>query len=173
MHQEGRTRTMTRTMTINGVTYEYHHTAMARGYLCKSQDGLTEDYKGRYGEGKKIHRHTTETTYYHPVEYWIEFCNYKQTYKLCNLCVDAECILKPYIENADLYDIFVDICFFVDENWEAKLTQEEIISKYEEVKKMLVNAQEIADEIDNSKLWIELDSLLGRCIIEQPLSEHF
>lgn len=164
---------MTKTMTINGVTYEYHHTAMAKGYIRKSQDGLTEDYKGHFGEGKKIHRYTSETTSYHPVEYWIETCKYKETYKLCKLCVDVEHILKPYIKNDDLYDIFTDVCIFVDENWETELTQAEINFKYEVVKHLLVKAQEIAEEIGNSKLWIELYDLLGRCMVEQPLPEYF
>ena len=164
---------MTKTMTINGVTYEYHHTAMARGYLCKSQNGLAEDYKGCYGEGKKIHRYTAETTLYHPVEYWIRRNYMLETVNLYILCCDIENVLVKYLENEQIYDIVSDLVCLVDNIMFNDLSCKELISKYRELKGLLNKSKQIADEIDNSKLWIELDNLWGRCVREQPLSGHF
>lgn len=56
---------------INGA--KYHHTATARGYVCK-ECSYSEEYSGRYGNGYIIHvesRHSNRGNRHHVIEYWI------------------------------------------------------------------------------------------------------
>lgn len=53
---------------------KFHHRAMAKGYVSKNGK-WKENYKGRFGEGYKIHIPNCETKYvsrtYHFVDYYI------------------------------------------------------------------------------------------------------
>lgn len=56
---------------INGA--KYHHTATARGYVCKECSYICE-YSGRYGNGYVIHiesRHSNRGNRHHVIEYWL------------------------------------------------------------------------------------------------------
>ena len=56
---------------INGA--KYHHTATARGYICK-ECSYSEEYSGRFGQGYIIHvesRHSNRGNRHHAIEYWL------------------------------------------------------------------------------------------------------
>lgn len=64
---------ITRNVSGNEVTYKYHHTSTARGYVSvKAEDGIEKPYKGRFGEGIKIYKHNRMSNIYCYVEYWIK-----------------------------------------------------------------------------------------------------
>lgn len=48
-----------------------HHTATAKYYLRSSDDGMVEEYSGRFGNGYIIHRQMNSTQY-HLIEYYIK-----------------------------------------------------------------------------------------------------
>lgn len=162
-------------MVIDNVTYEYHHTAMAKGYIRKAQDGLTEDYMGRFGEGKKIHRHTTQTIYYHPIEYWIKVNGCPvETNNLLLVCRNALELLETQPRKAGYSDICLHlhhVC--VTCQVFGGLSRDKLFALYNDVKALLGNAEKIADDSDKFALWLEIDNLWGKCVREQPLSEHF
>ena len=53
--------------------YTYHHTALTRGYLSRKEGSeYSEVYKGRYGEGYKVHVPYYLSTRYHTIVYYIK-----------------------------------------------------------------------------------------------------
>lgn len=46
-------------------------TAYAKGYFPRKREPAIENYKGRYGEGYKVHLPAYNTSRYHIVEYWV------------------------------------------------------------------------------------------------------
>lgn len=56
---------MQKTITHNGKTYVYHHTASRRGYCRMSDIGSIEPYEGRHGRGVIVRngRHNKSTRY--------------------------------------------------------------------------------------------------------------
>lgn len=51
--------------------YYRHHSATTKGYLCSSDDGMVEEYSGRFGNGYIIHRQMNSSKY-HVIEYYIK-----------------------------------------------------------------------------------------------------
>lgn len=51
--------------------YYKHHTAMAKDYLRASDDGMIEEYSGRFGNGYIIHRQM-DSSRYHLIEYYVK-----------------------------------------------------------------------------------------------------
>jgi hypothetical protein len=51
--------------------YYKHHTATAKNYLRSSDDGMVEEYSGRFGDGYIIHRQMNSSKY-HLIEYYIK-----------------------------------------------------------------------------------------------------
>lgn len=51
--------------------YYRHHTATAKDYLRSSDDGMVEEYSGRFGDGYIIHRQMNSSKY-HLIEYYIK-----------------------------------------------------------------------------------------------------
>lgn len=49
--------------------YTWHHTSYARGYQT-AKEARVDDYKGRFGEGYKIHIHSDRSSTYHLVMYY-------------------------------------------------------------------------------------------------------
>lgn len=50
---------------------EYHHTENELGYRDYKEKKLIEPYKGKYGEGFKVHGFSTLVPFDHPVKYYI------------------------------------------------------------------------------------------------------
>lgn len=48
-----------------------HHTATTKDYLRASEDGMIEEYSGRFGNGYIIHRQMNSSKY-HLIEYYIK-----------------------------------------------------------------------------------------------------
>lgn len=53
------------------VGLQYHHTALARGYVSRKSDGYREVYRGRFGIGVKIHRPSYDMTSHHRISYHV------------------------------------------------------------------------------------------------------
>lgn len=51
--------------------YYRHHTATTKDYLRSSDDGMVEEYSGRFGDGYIIHRQMNSSKY-HLIEYYIK-----------------------------------------------------------------------------------------------------
>lgn len=51
--------------------YYRHHAATTKGYLRSSDDGMVEEYSGRFGNGYIIHRQMNSSKY-HVIEYYIK-----------------------------------------------------------------------------------------------------
>ena len=51
--------------------YYRHHTSTAKDYLRSSDDGMVEEYSGRFGDGYIIHRQMNSSKY-HLIEYYIK-----------------------------------------------------------------------------------------------------
>lgn len=51
---------------------ERHHWAWQQGYIGRNGEEKIEEYKGRFGKGYKLHESTTQSTYYHPITYYVE-----------------------------------------------------------------------------------------------------
>lgn len=51
--------------------YYKHHTATTKDYLRSSDDGIVEEYSGRFGNGYIIHRQMNSSKY-HLIEYYIK-----------------------------------------------------------------------------------------------------
>lgn len=51
--------------------YYRHHTATIKGYLRSCDDGMVEEYSGRFGDGYIIHRQMNSSKY-HFIEYYIK-----------------------------------------------------------------------------------------------------
>lgn len=51
--------------------YYHHHTATAKDYLRSCDDGMVEEYSGRFGVGYIIHRQMNSSKY-HLIEYYIK-----------------------------------------------------------------------------------------------------
>ena len=47
-------------------------TSWARGYVSRKIDSTAEPYKGRYGEGYKVHYPSWSSTQYHRVSYYVK-----------------------------------------------------------------------------------------------------
>ena len=49
------------------------HTSLARGYMFrKEKDGRIEPYKGKFGEGFKLHEPYYKSNNYHQVSYFVK-----------------------------------------------------------------------------------------------------
>lgn len=61
-------------MTIAEVenNFNYHHTALTKGYVSRKCEGIVKPYKGRFGEGYKILRPNWQSVRYSYVEYWVK-----------------------------------------------------------------------------------------------------
>lgn len=51
--------------------YYKHHTATTKDYLRSCDDGMVEEYSGRFGDGYIIHRQMNSSKY-HMIEYYIK-----------------------------------------------------------------------------------------------------
>jgi hypothetical protein len=52
--------------------YEYHHTALTRGYVSVKANGIKSAYTGRFGTGYTVKRNNPDSTRYCYVDYYIE-----------------------------------------------------------------------------------------------------
>ncbi len=56
---------------LEDLGYEYHHTALSRGYQKKGTLSF-EKYNGRFGKGYKVFTHNPNSTQYKIVYYYIK-----------------------------------------------------------------------------------------------------
>ena len=49
----------------------FHHIAWERGYLSRKESPFLTKYKGKFGEGYKLHIPTYKSTHYHIIEYFV------------------------------------------------------------------------------------------------------
>ncbi len=62
-----------KTISYNGKTLHYHHTASRRGYCRVSEIGSIEEYEGRYGKGVIMRRgRYNGSTWYESITYYVE-----------------------------------------------------------------------------------------------------
>ena len=57
-------------MKDDGTIYE-SHTSLAKGYERRTGNGSVEGYKGRFGEGFKVHTPNFKSTRYHYTTYYL------------------------------------------------------------------------------------------------------
>lgn len=50
---------------------KFYKDAWSRGYISRKSKGHVENYKGKYGTGYVWHKPTTQSTYYHIIEYYL------------------------------------------------------------------------------------------------------
>ncbi len=51
--------------------YEFHHSALKRGYMNRKIEGEVNYYNGRFGEGYTIEKPRYDTTQYHTIQYFV------------------------------------------------------------------------------------------------------
>lgn len=51
--------------------YEYHHTALTRGYVSVKSEGIKEEYAGKFGTGYTVKRNNPDSTRYCYIDYYV------------------------------------------------------------------------------------------------------
>ena len=60
-------------MVVDGKEYKFHHMALFRGYVSvKSEEGIINPYKGKFGKGYTVKTHNPNSTNYCYVSYYVE-----------------------------------------------------------------------------------------------------